>query len=256
MEEALMAQSAIRNLPAGAAPQALQAGPQSAILLLGPTGSGKTPLGDWLGRHGLWGRRCVHFDFGERLRKAAGSPCGQGLADHELGVVRHSLQTGALLEDKDFGIAVKILKWFLDEVALERDGVVVLNGLPRHVGQAGDIERILDVQWVFVLACAPDVVRERIRLDSGGDRAGRADDSAEEIERKLALFRERTAPMLDQYCEKGASIQTLEIGITTTPEELAARIRAWGEIHCPSTPACPPQPAGRRRDSRPRAINH
>ena len=44
---------------------------QPGILLLGPTGSGKTPLGDRLQIRDLWGRRCHHFDFGVRLRDVA-----------------------------------------------------------------------------------------------------------------------------------------------------------------------------------------
>ena len=39
-----------------------------AIVLLGPTGSGKTPLGDLIERCGLWGAPCLHFDFGACLR--------------------------------------------------------------------------------------------------------------------------------------------------------------------------------------------
>ena len=42
-----------------------------AVVLLGPTGSGKTPLGEWLEAKGLGGRRCHHFDFGTRLRRVA-----------------------------------------------------------------------------------------------------------------------------------------------------------------------------------------
>jgi len=44
---------------------------RDAILLVGPTGAGKTPLGEWLQLHGLWGRRCHHFDFGTNLREVA-----------------------------------------------------------------------------------------------------------------------------------------------------------------------------------------
>jgi adenylate kinase family enzyme len=40
-----------------------------AILLLGPTGSGKTPLGQVLEERGLWGHTCMHFDFGANLRE-------------------------------------------------------------------------------------------------------------------------------------------------------------------------------------------
>ena len=39
-----------------------------AALLLGPTGSGKTPLGDIIAQRGLWGANCRHFDFGANLR--------------------------------------------------------------------------------------------------------------------------------------------------------------------------------------------
>ncbi len=41
-----------------------------ALLLLGPTGLGKTPLGLLLEARGLAGHRCVHFDFGDNLRQA------------------------------------------------------------------------------------------------------------------------------------------------------------------------------------------
>jgi len=35
-----------------------------AVLLVGPTAAGKTPLGDALQAGGLWGRACRHFDSG------------------------------------------------------------------------------------------------------------------------------------------------------------------------------------------------
>ena len=45
---------------------------KNAVLLLGPTGAGKTPLGNYLEENGLGDCRCVHFDFGENLRMVAG----------------------------------------------------------------------------------------------------------------------------------------------------------------------------------------
>ena len=40
-----------------------------ALLLLGPTASGKTPLGKLIEERGLWDFRWVHFDFGAQMRK-------------------------------------------------------------------------------------------------------------------------------------------------------------------------------------------
>ena len=40
-----------------------------ALLLLGPTGSSKTPLGQLIEQRGLWQTRCLHFDFGANLRQ-------------------------------------------------------------------------------------------------------------------------------------------------------------------------------------------
>jgi len=68
-----------------------------AVLLLGPTGSGKTPLGDALQREGFGGRRCHHFDFGEQLRHATG--VGDGLDAADIAFVRKVLEEGALLEN-------------------------------------------------------------------------------------------------------------------------------------------------------------
>ena len=42
----------------------------NAMLLLGPTGVGKSPLGDAIAQNGLFGRRCHHLDFGSELRGA------------------------------------------------------------------------------------------------------------------------------------------------------------------------------------------
>ena len=192
---------------------------RDAILLLGPTGSGKTPLGEHLESKGLRGRRCVHFDFGENLRRMAGDNTGL-MRPEELDVIAHSLKTGELLEDKNFPIARKILLGFLAERNVEENDFVVLNGLPRHVGQAGDVDSILNIQAVIYLSCTPEIVFNRIASDAGGDRAERIDDDIESIKIKLGLFNERTAPLLEHYQRRGAKIETIEITPATTAEDV------------------------------------
>lgn len=194
---------------------------RKAILLLGPTGAGKTPLGELLAARGLWGRRCFHFDFGENLRSVAqGGKLASKLTQAERDVVARSLTTGALLENEQFAIARKILLSFLAERRATSDDLVVLNGLPRHAGQAADIDAVLTVEAVVSLACTPEVVLERIRTDAGGDRANRRDDDIEAVKRKLQIFAERTAGLTEHYRQFGAEIHQLNVRAETTAEDL------------------------------------
>ncbi|MEN8614311.1 nucleoside monophosphate kinase [Dehalogenimonas sp. THU2] len=189
-----------------------------AILLLGPTGSGKTPLGETLERAGLGGRRCFHFDFGSRLRRYTGEPTGL-LTSGELEVVRGSLLTGALLEDEHFSIAEKLLAGFIRESNPGPNDLIVMNGLPRHTGQALALEGMIDMKALVVLECTPETVLERIRSDAGGDRTGRVDDTIEEVKRRLKVFAERTQPLTAYYERRGTPSICLDIGSSTTAEE-------------------------------------
>lgn len=194
-----------------------------AILLLGPTGSGKTPLGERLEANGLRGWRCVHFDFGQNLRRIVTDNAGL-LGAEELDVVSNSLETGKLLEDEHFPIARKILLAFLDERNVGQDSLVILNGLPRHVSQANNVDSILNIQAVIYLSCTPEIVFNRIVSNAGGDRAERIDDDIESIKRKLSLFDSRTAPLLEHYRQRGTEMETIEISTTTTAQDIWAML--------------------------------
>ena len=193
--------------------------PWPSLLLVGPTGSGKTPLGDELERRGFLSRRCVHFDFGANLRAIAAAPeKANVLTATEFESVRTSLGTGALFEDNDLPMIVKIVKRFAEARDLTADSLLVLNGLPRHRRQAEGLAGVLAVERVIHLEAGAAVIRERIRLDPGGDRSERADDALEAVEKRLAVFRERTVPLVSYYRERGA----LVVEIPVTPSMTAA----------------------------------
>ena len=192
----------------------------TGLLLLGPTGAGKTPLGDYLERHGLWGRCCHHFDFGAQLRAVASGRSGVKLTGPEREVVLASLHSGTLLEEEHFPIARKILEHFLGERVDPPGALVVLNGLPRHRGQASALEPFLRVVAVVELACGVETVQERLRRDPAGDRDGRTDDTAEEVAARLQIYRERTRPLLDWYRERGIPIIEVKVGAETRPADL------------------------------------
>ena len=194
-----------------------------AILIVGPTGSGKSPLGELLEARGFEGKRYFHFDFGANLRAAAiASLPREPLTKDDVETIRSVLSTGALLEDEQFHIAEKILLGFISKKGVEEGDIIVLNGLPRHIGQAGMIDSIIKIERVICLECSPEVVAERIRINTGGDRTHRTDDGLDEIRNKLEIFDKRTAPLVDHYRERGAEITIVDVGEETTAEEILA----------------------------------
>ncbi len=197
------------------------AGGWPALVLLGPTGSGKTPLGEMLARRGLWQRPCVHFDFGANLREVAGQSSADGfLTPDEVEFIRHVLRQGILLEDEHFPIARRVLLRFLDRAGAGPDRVVVLNGLPRHVGQAVALRQVVEVKLLVYLDCSDAVVLERIGTNAGGDRTGRDDDEQSAVLARLATFRRRTVPLVEHYRHGGVPICRLPVTATMTAEQM------------------------------------
>lgn len=195
-----------------------------AILLLGPTGSGKTPLGDGLAERGLFGRRCIHFDFGAQLRRVA-EHGNEGLSPDDVAFVHSVLTNGALLEDDTFHIARTILETFMEEKGVNAQDLVVLNGLPRHIGQVRDVGKILNVILVVAIECKAESVHARIAGNTGGDRAERTDDSITQIERKLKIYAERTRPLLDSYRAESIPCRLVPVGVNTTPADILALLK-------------------------------
>ncbi len=183
-----------------------------ALLLLGPTGAGKTPLGEALEKSGVHGCRAIHFDFGTHLRRAVIHPADYPLltAD-DVAVIDAKLRGNALLEDNEFPIAEKIMASFIATRHLGRGEYIILNGLPRHVGQAEAVESMVNVEEVIYLECSTSVVQHRIATDAGGDRALRIDDSVQEIAKKLKIFHDRTKPLLDFYRRRNVLIRKVRI---------------------------------------------
>lgn len=194
---------------------------QPSVLLLGPTGSGKTPLGNELEARGLWGRRCVHFDFGENLRRIVATDRPDAYVGREdIEFLQEVLRSGALLENEHYPLAERILRRFLVQREVDAAAFLVLNGLPRHVGQAAALDAILSVKAVIHLRCPPETVLARIRSNAGGDRSGRADDGLPAVEQKLAVFGARTEPLLDHYRAQNVRIEEIEVAADMTAEQM------------------------------------
>ncbi len=192
-----------------------------AIVLLGPTGAGKTPLGEMLQSKGVGGRRCVHFDFGDNLRQVvARSQPDEIVSQKDIEFLRGILETGALLEDQDFPIAQRVLVAFMQRQSVAADTIIVMNGLPRHVGQAEALSQSLYMRHVILLQCCPDVVLRRIASNTGGDRTRRVDDDTRAIARKLEIYAQRTAPLVDFFRNRGAMMVDIAVTATMRGEEM------------------------------------
>lgn len=201
--------------------------PWPALLLVGPTGAGKTPLGDEVERRGLGGRRAVHFDFGSALRAiASDAAAAAGLTEAEVAAVRASLGSGALFEDKDLPMIVRVVERFIERAGLGPEDRLVLNGLPRHEGQAEGLAGILAVERIVLLDADAAVVHDRLRRDPGGDRAGRTDDTVEAVRRRLEAYRNRTRPLLEYYQRRGVPVLAIPVTAAMTAAEMYARLAA------------------------------
>ncbi|KTB48172.1 Adenylate kinase or related kinase [Dehalogenimonas alkenigignens] len=196
-------------------------------MLLGPTGSGKTPLGEALEKSGFRGRRCRHFDFGASLRSCAAG-LGPEFTPAELQVVRESLATGVLLKDQQFPIAAKILNEFISRT--DRDSLIILNGLPRHTGQAAALNSLVEMAGVIVLECDAATVMRRIASDTGGDRGGRSDDGASMVARKLTIYEQQTTPLIEYYRSLGVPLLLVAVGKNDGAETLRLAAEAAHEV--------------------------
>jgi adenylate kinase len=87
---------------------------------------------------------------------------------------------------------------------------LVLDGIPRNVGQAKLMESLIDVEQVFHLSCPNrnELVR---RLRKRAIKDNRLDDASEEvIRRRLATYEEETKPVLDYYTGRVTMVDALQ----------------------------------------------
>ncbi len=150
--------------------------------------------------------------------------CVKSLDEGDVAFLGSVLESGALLEDEHFHIAEKILLDFASRRQIAKGDLVVLNGLPRHIGQAGDVDVLQDVRTVIALSCTPEVVFERIGTNAGGDRDERCDDNMDAVRRRLDVYRLRTKKLLDHYHRRSVKIITVQIGAAWSVQDMLKAI--------------------------------
>jgi adenylate kinase family enzyme len=217
--------------------------PVDAVLLLGPTGAGKSPLGEMIAQKGFLGKRAHHLDFGSELRSlAAGNGCSAPFSSCELDFIRGVLHNGLLLENEYFSLARKIIWHYLIRVRFLSGDILVLNGIPRHIGQARDMSSFVIINSLIVLECSEDAVLCRLRDNIGGDRTGRMDDNRELVKFKLTTYAERTAPLIEHYERSDSMIYRITMSDCTTTNEAYSQLFSLSSAYPPvSFVSKPPQ---------------
>src|SRR5688572_806266 len=189
------------------------------LVLLGAPGSGKGTQAQRLqARHGL-----PQVSTGDLLREAVAENTELGRA------AKTVMDAGKLVDDATM---LGIIRDRLARPDVKRG--FVLDGFPRTIGQAEGLAALLDdvgqpLDAVVLFEIDPVVLEKRLagrrtcrrcgrvfHVDSNPPRPGelctdgaphdlfqRPDDAAETVRERLAVYRERTQPLIDYYAKRG-----------------------------------------------------
>ena len=158
------------------------------MVILGRQGSGKgTQSLRLAAQYG-----CVHLSTGDVLRAAVEE--GTELGRQAAGI----MNAGGLVGD-DVMIPLVAERVAKPDIM---SGGVLLDGFPRTADQANGLEAMLaDLGQELTIAINLDVAVEEVTVRMMA--RGREDDTEEAIARRLSLYEEQTAPLLDWFAERG-----------------------------------------------------
>jgi len=179
------------------------------VLVLGPQGSGKGTQASRLAEE----REIPHVSTGDMFRAsiAARTPLGRR--------VEPILASGELVPDE---LTVALIRERLSEPDATRG--FVLDGFPRNLAQAEALDAMLteiDRELDLVLFFDLDHVTSTERLRKRAVIEGRDDDTPDAIARRLELYHEQTAPLVELYRASG---RLVPIRADRTIDEVANEI--------------------------------
>ncbi len=179
------------------------------LLVLGPQGSGKGTQASRLAEE----REIPHVSTGDMFRAAIAAATPLGLR------VEPILASGELVPDE---LTVALIRERLSEPDATRG--FVLDGFPRNLAQAEALDAMLteiDRELDLVLFFDLDQVTSTERLRKRAVIEGRDDDTPDAIARRLELYHEQTAPLVELYRASG---RLVPIRAERTIDEVANEI--------------------------------
>jgi adenylate kinase len=189
------------------------------LILFGPPGAGKGTQAKALQDE----RGLVQLSTGDMLRAAVAAGTELGLKSKAI------MDRGDLVGDD---IVIGIIAERLDKPDCAKG--VIFDGFPRTVAQAKALDTMLSgrgrkIEAVIELKVDDEAMvgrmESRVRENPG---AARADDNPETLRKRLKVYHQNTAPLLDFYRDQGKLV-TLD-GMAPIADVSAAVRRAVGQV--------------------------
>lgn len=204
------------------------------LLIFGPQGSGKGTYASRLSP--ILG--IPHISTGDIFRAEikAGTSLGKQ--------VEKIINAGDLVPD---AIVFDVVRKRLEQTDAKNG--YIMDGFPRNKAQAEELDRMTKVDAVINLVVPDEILITRLsarvqckasghiynlltlrpsvegRCDIDGSKLHqRDDDKPDAIKKRLKLYREQSAPLLEHYRKKGIVMDSEVNDLMTPPEEVVARI--------------------------------
>ncbi len=176
------------------------------LIFLGPPGAGKGTQAQTLAHH--W--NIPHISTGEILRQAMRERSPLGIK------AQSYVDRGELVPDQ---LVLDMMEERLSQADTQSGWI--LDGFPRNVSQAKFLDELLqklaeDNVGVVNLEVPDDVLIDRLK------GRGRQDDTEEVIRRRLEVYREQTAPLIDFYSDRE---QLVSVNGNQSLEEVTAELK-------------------------------